>query len=127
MCRARGSERLDESSQPREPDASPGVEIMSPDQPRTAPALDLADRRERQRRSIRHAQAKLAAFVRSSADDVAEAAHAAEAALRGALSSGAEVERVSAELEVSPRALRAIVDGSVPLRTLHPDDRLRLA
>lgn len=104
---------------------------MSPDPSRTAPTADAptatADGRERQRRSIRHAQAQLAAFVRSSADDVAEAAHGAEAALRSALSSGAGMERVSAELEVSPRALRAIADGSVPLRSLHPDDRLRFA
>lgn len=101
---------------------------MSPDPSRTAPTTAAAaDGRERQRRSIRHAQAQLAAFVRSSADDVAEAAHAAETALRTALSSGAGMERVSAELEVSPRALRAIADGSVPLRSLHPDDRLRFA
>lgn len=127
MWDARPSERLEECSQPRKPNASPGVEIMSPDTQRIAPTAEPAEGRERQRRSIRHAQAQLAAFVRSSADDVAEAAHAAEAALRGALSSGAGVERVSAELEVSPRALRAIVDGSVPLRSLHPDDRLRFA
>ena len=100
---------------------------MSPDLSRTAPTTEPADGPERQRRSIRHAQAQLAAFIRSSADDVAEAAHAAEAAMRTALSSGAGVERVSAELEVSPRALRAIADGSVPLRSLHPDDRLRFA
>lgn len=75
--------------------------------------------------SIRLAAERLAAFVGSTADGVEAAARAAEAALRGAVSSGAGVERVSAELELSPRALRVIVDGSVRLRSLHPDARLR--
>ena len=70
---------------------------MSPDQLRIAPTTDATDGRERQRRSIRHAQAQLAAFVRSSADDVAEAAHAAEAALRSALSSQSEAVRALAQ------------------------------
>ncbi|AOX45093.1 hypothetical protein [Microbacterium sp. BH-3-3-3] len=80
---------------------------------------------ERQRARIRAAQARLAAFIASTAADVDEVAREAEAALRAAVSSGAGVERVSAELELSPRALRAIVDGSVRLRSLHPDERLR--
>ncbi|MDT0115661.1 hypothetical protein Q9R20_01570 [Microbacterium sp. PRF11] len=86
---------------------------------------DTQARRERQRASIRHAAHRLAAFVGSSATDVDDASRAAETALRAAVSSGAGLERVSAELEVSVRALRAIVDGTVPLRSLHPDARLR--
>lgn len=82
---------------------------------------------ERQRVAIRAAQARLSAFITSTAIDVETAARDAEAALRTAVSSGAGLERVSAELELSPRALRAIVEGSVRLRSLHPDDRLRPA
>jgi hypothetical protein len=82
---------------------------------------------ERQRATIRAAQARLAAFIMSTAADVEDAARDAEAALRTAVSSGAGLERVSAELELSPRALRAILEGSVRLRSLHPDDRLRPA
>lgn len=82
---------------------------------------------ERQRAYIRAAQDRLAAFLSSTAADVDETARDAETALRTAVSSGAGLERVSAELELSPRALRAIVEGSVRLRCLHPDDRLRLA
>jgi len=75
--------------------------------------------------SIRLAAERLAAFVVSTAESVDSAAGAAEAAMARAVSTGASVERVSAELELSPRALRAIVEGSVRLRSLHPDDRLR--
>ncbi|MDQ1122855.1 hypothetical protein [Microbacterium trichothecenolyticum] len=82
---------------------------------------------ERQRACIRAAQARLAAFLASTAVDIDAAARDAEDALRSAVSSGAGLERVSAELELSPRALRAIVDGTVRLRSLHPDDRLRPA
>jgi hypothetical protein len=89
--------------------------------------VSALDAIERQRVSIRAAQARLAAFLASTAADVEAAAHDAEAALRAAVSSGAGLERVSAELELSPRALRAIVEGSVRLRSLHPDDRLRPA
>lgn len=89
--------------------------------------MSALDAIERQRVSIRAAQARLAAFLASTAADVEAAAHDAEAALRNAVSSGAGLERVSAELELSPRALRAIVEGSVRLRSLHPDDRLRPA
>ncbi|WZH37087.1 MAG: hypothetical protein PIR02_00155 [Microbacterium enclense] len=89
--------------------------------------MSALDAIERQRASIRAAQARVAAFLASTAADVEVAAHDAEAALRNAVSSGAGLERVSAELELSPRALRAIVEGSVRLRSLHPDDRLRPA
>lgn len=89
--------------------------------------MSAASGLERQRASIRAAQARLAAFVASTAADVEDAAREAEVALRSAVSSGAGLDRVSAELELSPRALRAIVDGSIRLRTLHPDDRLRPA
>ncbi len=91
-----------------------------------APFRDAVPAVERERAaSIRLAAERLGAFVTSTAESVETAARAAESALRGAVSSGAGVERVSAELELSPRALRAIVDGSVALRSLHPDDRLR--
>ena len=86
---------------------------------------DPSDRSERQSTCIRLAQARLAAFVESTADDVDETSDAAVTALRSAVSSGADLDRISAELEVSTGAIQAIVDGSVPLRTLHPDDRLR--
>lgn len=90
--------------------------------------VDASTPLERERTaSIRLAAERLAAFVVSTADGVEAAARAAEAALRGAVSSGAGLERVSAELELSPRALRAIVDGSVRLRSLHPDAHLRPA
>ncbi|MFJ4037792.1 hypothetical protein ACIPVB_06870 [Microbacterium sp. NPDC090007] len=98
------------------------------DHPTTGvPSADVADPRERQRAWIRLAQARLAAFVRSSAGEVDQATREAESALRDAVSSGTGIEVLSAELEVSPRALRAIVDGSVPLRSLHPDGGLRPA
>ncbi|WP_153004130.1 hypothetical protein [Microbacterium testaceum] len=87
--------------------------------------MSPANALERQRVTIRAAQARLAAFIASTAADVEDAARDAEAALRTAVSSGAGLERVSAELELSPRALRAILEGSVRLRSLHPDDRLR--
>lgn len=89
--------------------------------------MSPANALERQRVTIRAAQARLAAFIASTAADVEDAARDAEAALRTAVSSGAGLERVSAELELSPRALRAILEGSVRLRSLHPDDRLRPA
>ncbi len=89
--------------------------------------MSPANALERQRATIRAAQARLAAFITSTAADVEDAACDAEAALRTAVSSGAGLERVSAELELSPRALRAILEGSVRLRSLHPDDRLRPA
>lgn len=89
--------------------------------------MSAASALERQRAAIRAAQARLAAFVASTSADVDAAARDAEAALRSAVSSGAGLDRVSAELELSPRALRAIVEGSVRLRSLHPDDRLRPA
>lgn len=89
--------------------------------------MSAASALERQRAAIRAAQARLAAFVASTSADVDGAARDAEAALRSAVSSGAGLDRVSAELELSPRALRAIVEGSVRLRSLHPDDRLRPA
>lgn len=89
--------------------------------------MSRSDALERQRACIRGAEARLAAFLASTAADIDEAAHEAENALRSAVSSGAGLERVSAELELSPRALRAIVDGTVRLRSLHPDDRLRQA
>lgn len=99
-----------------------GALAPAPDAP--AESVDL---RERQRAWIRLAKARLAAFVRSSAGEVDQATREAESALRAAVSSGTGIETLSAELEVSPRALRAIVDGSVPLRSLHPDDSLRPA
>lgn len=89
--------------------------------------MSAASALERQRAAIRAAQARLAAFITSTAGDVEDAARDAEAALRTAVSSGAGLERVSAELELSPRALRAILEGSVRLRSLHPDDGLRPA
>lgn len=89
--------------------------------------MSAASALERQRAAIRAAQARLAAFVASTSAGVDDAARDAEAALRSAVSSGAGLDRVSAELELSPRALRAIVEGSVRLRSLHPDDRLRPA
>ncbi|WP_279367496.1 hypothetical protein [Microbacterium testaceum] len=99
---------------------------MSPDRARTIDHRpDPSDGRERQSACIRLAQARLAAFVESSADDVDETSDAAVTALRSAVSSGADLDRISAELEVSTGAIQAIVDGSVPLRSLHPDDRLR--
>ncbi|WP_150952062.1 hypothetical protein [Microbacterium testaceum] len=99
---------------------------MSLDRARTvAHRPEPTDGRERQSASIRLARVRLAAFVQSTADDIVETSHAAVAALRSAVSSGAALERISAELEVSTGAIRAIVDGSVPLRSLHPDDRLR--
>lgn len=105
---------------------------MSPDRhgvlvPAPVAATESTDPRERQRAWIRVARARLAAFVRSSAGEVDQATREAESALRAAVSSGTGIETLSAELEVSPRALRAIVDGTVPLRSLHPDDSLRLA
>ncbi len=101
---------------------------MSPDRARTIDHRpEPADGRERQSACIRLAQARLAAFVQSTADDVDETSHAAVSALRSAVSAGADLDRISAELEVSTGAIQAIVDGSVPLRSLHPDDRLRSA
>jgi len=75
--------------------------------------------------SIRLARERLRAFVASGADGIEVATRAAETALRNAVRSGAGVERLSAELELSPRCLRAILDGAVGLRALHPDERLR--
>ncbi|MGN7035002.1 hypothetical protein ACTHRI_05385 [Microbacterium algihabitans] len=95
--------------------------------PESVSPPQVADRRERQRAWIRLARERLSAFVLSSAGEVDAASREAETALRGAVSSGAAIETISAELEVSPRALKAIVDGSVPLRSLHPDDSLRPA
>ena len=89
--------------------------------------MSAASALERQRGALPAPPARLAAFVASTSADVDDAARDAEAALRSAVSSGAGLDRVSAELELSPRALRAIVEGSVRLRSLHPDDRLRPA
>lgn len=75
---------------------------------------------ERQRAAIRRARDLLAAFVTSPFESAEAASGDAETALRGALSAGASMERVAAEVEVSPRALRAILDGSVRLSSLHP-------
>jgi len=101
---------------------------MSPDRARAFdPRPDPVDGRERQSACIRLAQARLAAFVQSTVDDVDQNSAAAVTALRSAVSSGAALDRISAELEVSTGAIQAIVNGSVPLRSLHPDDRLRSA
>lgn len=86
----------------------------------TAEIPDATFAIERQRAAIRRAHDLLAAFVASPFDRVDATSGAAESALRGALSAGASVERLAAEVEVSPRALRAILDGSVRLSSLHP-------
>lgn len=96
---------------------------MSPSQtPDTANAVE-----RRRDACIRAARERLDAFVSSRAETAEAAARAAEDALHTAVSSGAGVERVSAELELSPRALRALIDGSVRLLSLHPDESLRPA
>lgn len=73
-----------------------------------------------ERALVEVARSRLAQFSTSRGMHVCALALLAEAALHEALAAGIDVDRLAAELEISPHALDSILHGNPRLLELHP-------